>query len=357
MPVSRETAAWGIRLLLGSETEDASILDFHRAAYDTTEAMRDRFMQTPEARTLFENANNGATIRSYHRERYLLPSFLLRRPSHNNVEWCFSEPSLEKPVSQLCTYEQMTTPTYRALCARLGLDGTMPHRKIWEFAFIVAALEEKGMLAPGRRGLGFGTGQEPLPSVFAKAGVEIVATDAPAEIDGNGGWAETNQWSQGLEELWHPALVERDDFFSRVHFRAADMNHIPAELRDFDFCWSACAFEHLGSLRLGLDYLHASLATLKPGGVSVQTTEFNLSSNDETLDRPGLSVFRKQDFETVIHELVNEGHTVAPLNLWPGATTVDEHIDVPPYSSPHLKLELEGVQTTSIGLIITKRLD
>jgi hypothetical protein len=34
---------------------------------------------------------------------------------------------------------------------------------------------------------------------------------------------------------------------------------------------------------------------------------------------------------------------------------VDEHIDLPPYSLPHLKLELQNYTTTSIGLVITKK--
>ena len=135
------------------------------------------------------------------------------------------------------------------------------------------------------------------------------------------------------------------------------MNNVPAELRGFDFCWSACAFEHLGSIRKGLDYLHASLEPLRPGGVSVQTTEFNLLSNSGTVETPGLSIFRKEDIEEVIHELTAEGHMVEPLNLWPGASPVDEHIDLPPYTAIHLKLALAGYQTTSIGLIITKRAD
>ncbi|TCM18680.1 hypothetical protein EDF56_104212 [Novosphingobium sp. PhB165] len=228
------------------------------------------------------------------------------------------------------------------------------HRKIWEFAYILAVLESKEMLQPGRRGIGFGTGLEPLPSVFAKAGVEILATDAPADLDFSDRWDKGAQWGESLESIWHPEIVDRETFFTKVSFMHADMNNIPGDLTGYDFCWSACAFEHLGSIRKGLDYLHNSLKTLKPGGVSVQTTEFNLQSNEDTLEAPETCLFRKQDFELVIHELVSAGHKVEPLNLWPGTTAVDEHIDLPPFSAPHLKLELAGYSTTSIGLIITK---
>ena len=40
----------------------------------------------------------------------------------------------------------------------------MLHRKMWEWLFIAEALRERGMLAAGRRGVGFGVGQEPLVS-------------------------------------------------------------------------------------------------------------------------------------------------------------------------------------------------
>ena len=360
MSVSRDVAAWGMRLLLGIEPDGDDIVDFHRSGYDTQDALRDSFLRTVEARTLFANAN-GVSLESLvsrtPRDRYVIPPFLIRRPASADVPWRFTEPSLDEPESQLCTSEQMATPTYRRLCDRLGKDSSAQHRKVWEFAFILAALESKRVLAPGRKGLGFGTGLEPLPSVFAKAGVDVVATDAPADLELNTGWAQTAQWSQGLADLWHRDIVDRETFFERVQFRTADMNDIPPDLRDFDFCWSACAFEHLGSIRKGLDFLHKSLEPLKPGGVSVQTTEFNLSSNTDTLETSGLCLFRKQDIETVINELVGEGHKVEPLNLWPGALPVDEHIDLPPFSSPHLKLELSGFQTTSFGIIVTKRAD
>ena len=57
----------------------------------------------------------------------------------------------------------------------------MLHRKMWEWLFIAEALRERGMLAAGRSGLGFGVGQEPLVALFAAAGCDVVATDQPHE--------------------------------------------------------------------------------------------------------------------------------------------------------------------------------
>lgn len=97
-----------------------------------------------------------------------------------------------------------------------------------------------------------------------------------------------------------------------------------------------------------------SLKTLRPGGLAVHTTEFNLSSNDATFEHPTLSLFRKRDIEDLYARLIAAGHKVWPLNLHPGTGPADAHIDLPPYGTPHLKLEVASYVTTSIGLVVEK---
>ena len=46
------------------------------------------------------------------------------------------------------------------------------HRKQWEFCFMARALDHYGMLAHGRKGIGFAVGQEPLSTYFVKRGAE-----------------------------------------------------------------------------------------------------------------------------------------------------------------------------------------
>ena len=61
--------------------------------------------------------------------------------------------------SCLCTQAQLESGPFRAWVRRMGLT-FKHHRKLWEFAFIAEALEQHGMLTPGRRGLGFAVGRE-----------------------------------------------------------------------------------------------------------------------------------------------------------------------------------------------------
>ena len=346
MPVEDAFVTWAFRFLIGREADQQTI-DFHKGAYSSLEGLRTAFLRTPEARSLFKGANA-------HGVAYAIPAFLLRDPEQADVRSEFRAPDLERPVCQLCTSEQMESEVYVSLCAALGMDPGLRHRKCWEYAYIYAALGAAGCLKPGSRGLGFGTGREPLPSAFASKGVRVTATDAPSDLQSNSLWANSAQWTQGLSDLYVAALLPEDVFRTLVEYLPADMNAIPETLTGYDFCWSACCLEHLGSIRHGLDFVHNSLSTLKPGGVAVHTTEFNLSSNSPTMETPELSLFRKRDLELLAQELVRAGHSVEPLNFWPGATPVDEHIDLPPFSSPHLKLEVEGYVITSIGLIVRK---
>ncbi len=133
------------------------------------------------------------------------------------------------------------------------------------------------------------------------------------------------------------------------------MNAISDDLTDFDYVWSSCAFEHLGSIERGLSFVLRAMHCLKPGGLAVHTTEFNLSSNSTTIESEDLSVYRRQDIERLVRALEREGHRVWPLNLQPGTGPVDRYVDVPPYrTEPHLKLRLSRFVITSIGLAIER---
>lgn len=263
--------------------------------------------------------------------------------------------TLAAPVSQMCTAAQFAEPVYREWADALR---TVPrlHRKQWEFIYIAQALRCAGALTAGKRGVGFGVGREPLPAMFAAMGCSVVATDLAAEDSRARDWRETQQHVDSIEALRRPDLCPDDVFERAVSFQPADMTRIPSDLRGFDFTWSSCAFEHLGSIAAGLAFVEASLDCLAPGGIAVHTSEFNLSSNDHTIDDAGTVLFRRRDIEVLATRLIRAGHEVAPLCYDIGETAVDAHIDVAPYAeAPHLKLALAGYVTTSFGLIVRKR--
>ena len=184
----------------------------------------------------------------------------------------------------------------------------------------------------------------------------MTATDAPATIGGGHGWASGDQYAAGLDSLLYEGIVDRETFLRRVEYDTCDMNDIPARFHDFDFVWSSCCLEHLGDIERGLAFILNSVErTLAVGGVACHTTEFNLSSNDATVERGATVIFRKRDLDALTNELRARGHRVSDVRVAPDAHHLDAYVDTPPYSHlPHLRLELQGYASTSLGLVIER---
>src|SRR5262249_3859553 len=144
-----------------------------------------------------------------------------------------------------------------------------------------------------------------------------------------------------------------EDFNARVRFRVVDMNHLPRDLRGFDFAWSSCSIEHLGSLQAGIEFMLNMTRCLKTGGIAVHTTEYNCNSNEATLDRGGCVISRSPDLLGLQAYLEAHGHRVAPFDFDTGNEPADLHVDEPPYThQPHIKLRLANFVATSIGIIV-----
>jgi len=218
------------------------------------------------------------------------------------------------------------------------------------------ALWERGCIGPGKKGLVFAVGTEPASSIFANYGCEILATDIFPQKGIEKGWTTDNQLCFGLESLNTRMLCEEAVFLEKVKYRAVDMNEIPDDLEEFDFNWSSCSFEHLGTIEKGLNFLKNQLKTIKPGGWAVHTTEFNVSSNDETQDNNDTVIFRYRDIERLIKELRESGHFVEDQDYSLGGMPEDFQVDTIPHQQDiHLKLQIDRFVVTSLGLIIQKK--
>lgn len=257
--------------------------------------------------------------------------------------------------SELCKAKDFEMDWYKRWCVELGEVPNL-HRKQWEFIYIMQALWERGCIQPGKRGIVFAVGSEPLPSVFANYGCDILATDIFPEEGIAKGWNNNNQLCFGLDSLYKCNICSRETFDKRVEYMAVDMNAIPDTLRNFDFNWSSCSFEHLGTIERGFAFLKNQLKTLKPGGWAVHTTEYNISSNDDTQDNNDTVIFRQRDINAIVNELRNEGHFVEELDFSLGGLPADFQVDIHPHQQEvHVKLQIGKYVVTSIGLIIRKK--
>jgi hypothetical protein len=274
-----------------------------------------------------------------------------------------SLPSNDLLTSMVCQRAHFDTPWFIHWAERSG--NPVPqgpdrifHRKTWEWAVVAQALASRGMLQPGRRGCGFAVGREPMASLFASLGVDVLATDLGAENEGAADWSATNQHAEGLDALHWPGVVDRARFDAHVLFMPQDMRKLqPDRLGEFDFIWSACSFEHLGSLEAGLQFVLKSTELLKPGGIAVHTTEINMSSLEETLTTGNSVIYRQKDINDLELRLRGIGCALERPDFFGGTATEDIEYDYVPYYEQdrhHIKLLLDGFVTTSMVLIIRK---
>jgi SAM-dependent methyltransferase len=264
------------------------------------------------------------------------------------------DPTFPGLVSQACTDMQIRAQPYRVWGERLRVRDIYVHRKQWEWFYIAQALEEAGVVHPGASGIGFGVGTEPLTPWFASQGCRVLATDYPGGEHADD-WSSTGELAHSLGDLNQEGICDPEAFERLVSFLPVDMRKVPDLDDRFDFAWSSCAIEHLGSIKEGLEFLRDHLKLLRPGGVAVHTTELNISSDDRTIDHAPTVLFRRSDLERFVNELAPVAD-VAPLNFNLGDTPNDRYVAPPHgFTNTMLRLAVGDHVTTSFGLIIRKK--
>jgi hypothetical protein len=198
-------------------------------------------------------------------------------------------------------------------------------------------------------------GREPLASLFASHGVSILATDLHAELS-QSEWNETGQHASALQDIWAGEdICPRGSFDKLVTFKPMDMNALPEGDGSFDFVWSSCALEHLGSLENGLNFVKNAMSFLKRGGIAVHTTEYNVSSNSDTLFDGGAVIYRRRDIEELEQSLRLMRHGMEWPNFDSGSHPYDLDYDEAPFFTrglPHLKLRQADYVCTSYAFVV-----
>ncbi len=269
------------------------------------------------------------------------------------------------PSAGVCKHADFLTDWYRRRHEAMSgpwrpesLHDYQYTRKSWEWCVIAELLDRHGVLSDGRTGIGFAVGKEPLASVFARAGAQVLATDLAASDSGSQRWAMTDQHAAGVDALWHSKIVDRDLFTERVRFAHADMRDLSTLAGEgpVDFIWSSCALEHLGSLGAGIEFVLESAKLLRPGGLAVHTTEFNVSSTLDTVETGGNVLYRESDIGDLAERLRAAGYRLRPIEFDIGDHEFDRRYDVEPFfttaGGQHIKLLLEGHITTLLVLTI-----
>jgi len=230
------------------------------------------------------------------------------------------------------------------------------HRKLWEYAVVLQAFYEAGVLKPNARALGFGVGNEPLPSYLASLGMQVLASDMAGVAD--------------PEAIFQERFLPRDAFEARVEVSDIHFGRLnDPSLRDFDACWSCSVVGALGDEHIAEEAMIKSMDVLRPGGVAVHVMEFAFAP-DVPEERNDI-FFPRSFFESLARGLNGRGHKVRPLSFALGSHPLDAYVDIaaldvdgaealeglwsfdPP--APHLKVAMGDVMTTSFVLITQRR--
>ena len=119
-----------------------------------------------------------------------------------------------------------TTPKFVEWCERIQSPVLM-HRKLWEWCYILEALESRGMIADGARGIGFGVGREPIASYLVSRGCRVTVTDLPAGSSDADHWHGASQWADDLAAACDERLCDPEQFAANAEFRPVDMRVDP----------------------------------------------------------------------------------------------------------------------------------
>lgn len=339
--LSADAVAWAFRLLIGRDPFSAEEVEAHRSLPDLA-TLRRVFSNTWEFYDFFDAVVEGVPA-------YGMPLFLMRPPGDPAFPYRFEPPSLEHPVGQMCTAGQFDDPVFAEIAEAMGMAPGRTRRS-WEQAWIVSLLATHGMIAAGKRAIGFGVGRERIPSLLASRGVQVLGSDLPHV-------SEDLQLSPGAQRmaLFHPEILHLEDFEAMVGYRDIDMNHLPVDLDgQFDFCWSASAVDRLGSLAAASAFLEESLRVLKPGGIAAHTFTLNITSDAATVDHPTLAVLRRRDLEALAAQIQAQGHEMLPVNLHPGLDPQDAEVATKPDGPPRPKQRHGVLVVTSFGLALRK---
>jgi SAM-dependent methyltransferase len=205
-------------------------------------------------------------------------------------------PARPLPLSRACSIGDWRDPRLVELMDRIvpALAGA-PHRKAWEFAVGVAALEDAGVLHDEAFGLSVAAGHEAILYFLTERCRWLFATD----LYGANAFAE--------RESSGSMIVDPDLFapypYNRRRLTVAYMDALDLRFEDasFDFVVSFGSIEHFGGIAAAGRALAEMARVLKPGGLAFVTTELAVDGLGHTA-LPGLELFSPETLAGVVED-------------------------------------------------------
>lgn len=234
------------------------------------------------------------------------------------------------------------------LLRNLGLtdDKVAMHRKPYEFTQLLYGCRQLGMLRPDTSFVSIGAGHEQVLYWLANHVQRVVATDM---YEGD--------WQGERAKEGDPTVLHDPDRYAPFPYRREHLSFLKMDGRyldfpdaTFDVSYSLSSIEHFGGLPGARQTMKEMARVLKPGGILAIATEYILSGPqcDDTFFPDEIrSLIEASELPLVqpIDERVYERYRTRPVRL-----------DIDPYQSPHMLVQLGETVFTSVMFFLRKPL-
>lgn len=180
--------------------------------------------------------------------------------TENNYNW-----------QKLCAAEDFSHPDFKHVLDNVFKKPASYHRKQWEFVVIYLNLLINKKINNNMTGASFGAGREPLIYLIGSEIKEFTATDLYVY---NTGWQTAKIKEQQSCRDFVMEKAPRNLDVSNIKVEEMDMRELDFADNSLDFCYSSCAFEHIGHKADFVKHLQEVKRVLKEDGIYVMTTEY-----------------------------------------------------------------------------------
>jgi SAM-dependent methyltransferase len=229
----------------------------------------------------------------------------------------------------------------------LGLsdDKLLMHRKPYEFTQFLYGCRRLGMIRPDASFISIGAGHEHPLYWLSNHVARVVATDM---YEGS--------WQDERAREGDPRVLEDPDRYApfpyrreRLQFLRMDGRHLEFPDASFDVSYSLSSIEHFGGLEGAAQTMKEMARVLKPGGVLALATEYVISGppHEETFQPDEIRHLIAASGLTLVEpidEAVYRRYQARPVML-----------QVDPYQSPHMTVQLDDTVFTSVMLFLRKQ--
>lgn len=173
------------------------------------------------------------------------------------------------PLSKICDAADWFEPDFNRIIREELEELPRFHRKQWEFAMIYYILEKQGLLSEDKIGLSVGGGYERVLYSIARKIKHLTVTDI---------YEMGTTWDTARTDSPEELIKQRMPFsvdLKKLCVMNMDMRDLKFDDKSFDFCYSSCSIEHIGTYEDFVKHLDEVWRVLKESGIYVFTTEFH----------------------------------------------------------------------------------